>query len=149
MIAWLLVLGSIVTSAITKRRTDLQVGLSNFVKKKHLIKELSEFGITSSYNEYLLFNGWAAYASMEHEFQKVRSARENHKLIQGVADNFDCSISSPNGLKQTHSKAVIMTQEHISTCMSDSALITYIVNQSKIFNIINFQMQDLPLQRSS
>ena len=56
MIAWLLVLGSIITlSVLTKQRTDLQVALSNFVKKKHLIKELSQFGITYSYNEYLLF----------------------------------------------------------------------------------------------
>ena len=57
---------------------------------------------------------------MELEYQKVRSARENHKLMQGVADNFDWSVSSPNRLKQTHSIAVIMTMKHISTDMPDS-----------------------------
>ena len=56
---------------------------------------------------------------MEHGYQKVRSARKNHNLIQAVADNFDFSISSPNGLKQTHSMAVIMTQKDISTDMSN------------------------------
>ena len=32
-------------------------------------------------------------------------------LIQVVADNFDCNISSQNGLKQTHSLAMTLTQE--------------------------------------
>ena len=56
---------------------------------------------------------------MKHGYQKVKSARKNHKLIQGVADNFGCSISPPNGLKQTQSMALIMTQEHILTDMPD------------------------------
>ena len=95
----------------------MQVALSNFVNKKHLIKELSQFGITSFYNEYLLFRGSASYAAMEHGYQKVRSATENHKLIHGSADNFECSISSPNGLKKTHNMAVKMTEERISAGM--------------------------------
>ena len=50
MINSLLVLSGIVTSALTKPRTDFQVALSNVVKKKHLKKELSQYGITSSYD---------------------------------------------------------------------------------------------------
>ena len=46
-------------------------------------------------------------------YQNVKSATENEKLIQGIADNFDCHMSSPNG--QTHSMAVIVTQEQLLT----------------------------------
>ena len=59
-------------------------------------------------------------AAMKHGYQKVRFARQNYKLIQGVADNFECLIPSPNGLKQTYSMGVIMTQGHTSTDMPDS-----------------------------
>ena len=31
-------------------------------------------------------------------------------LVQAVVDNFDCNISSINGLKQTHSLALILIQ---------------------------------------
>lgn len=31
-------------------------------------------------------------------------------LVQAIADNFDANISSPNGLKSTHSLALLMTQ---------------------------------------
>ena len=76
----------------------------------------------------MLFKGSTAYAAIEHEYQKVRSTRENHKLVQSVADNFDCSISTRNGSKQTHSMAVIMAQEHISTDMAIRKMIICVVN---------------------
>lgn len=105
--------------ALIKWRKNLQIVLSNFLKKKLLIKEPSQLGATSSYNEYSLFKGSAAYAATEHGHQKMRSARENQKLIQGLTKKFNCSISSRNELKQTHNMAVIMTKKHISTNMSD------------------------------
>ena len=40
------------------------------------------------------------------------TTEDNQKLVQGISDNFDCNILSQNGLKQTHSMAVIMTQKH-------------------------------------
>lgn len=105
--------------ALIKWKKNLQIVLSNFLKKKLLIKEPSQLGATSSYNEYSLFKGSAAYAATEHGHQKMRSARENQKLIEGLTKKFDCSISSRNELKQTHNMAVIMTKEHILTNMSD------------------------------
>ena len=33
----------------------------------------------------------------------------NNKLFQNVSDNFDCKISSQNGLKKTHSMTVILS----------------------------------------
>ena len=103
------------TSSLTNQRTYLQVATSNLVKRKQLIQELSDFGITSSYDEFLLFKDSAACTAREKGYQNVKSAAENEKLIQGIADNFDCHISSPNGLKQTHSMAVIVIQEKLLT----------------------------------
>lgn len=77
---------------------------------ERICKLLSQFGITSSYDECLLFKGSAAYATMEHGHQKVSSTRENHMLIQGVADNFPNQLKlSPDELKQSLSMAGIMT----------------------------------------
>ena len=44
--------------------------------------------------------------------KRCKSNDGSNKLIQGVSDHFECKISSQNGLKQTHSMAVIMTLEH-------------------------------------
>ena len=120
----------------------MQVALLNFVKKKHLIKELSQFGITSSYDECLLFKGSAAYATMERGYQKVRSARKNHMLIQGVADNF------PNELKQSLSMAGIMNSKNrFQMLCLIQVLILYVVNQSKIFNLVNFQRRQFTVAK--
>ena len=87
-------------------------------------------------------------AAMKHGYQKVRFARQNYKLIQGVADNFECLIPSPNGLKQTYSMGVIMTQGHTSTDMPDSDP-DYISrkSKSKTFNLINFQGQKFTIAK--
>ena len=104
--------GSIITQAISKQRTDLQVALFNFVKRKHLIEELNQFGITSTYDEFLLFKGSAAYAATENSQRGCATTEDNQKLVQGFLDNFDANILSQNGLKQTYSMAFIITQEH-------------------------------------
>ena len=90
-----------ITQAISKQRTDLQVALSNFVKRKHLIEELHHFGITSTYDEFLLFKGSAAYAATENSQTGCATTEDNHRLVQGISDNFACNISSQNDLKQT------------------------------------------------
>ena len=76
---------------------------------------MHHFLVACSYDEFRLFKGSAAYAATETGQQTCLTTRGNRKLIQGISDNFDCSIASPNGLKQTHSMAIIMTQEHVST----------------------------------
>jgi hypothetical protein len=81
------------------------------VKKKKLIKELHQFGVTTSYDEFKLFQGSAAAASQDLTKDLFC---QGSKIIQAVEDNFDADISSPNGLKQTHCMAIIMTQENIS-----------------------------------
>ena len=82
--------------------------------------KISDNGKTSQtyynlYAEFLLFKDSAAYAAMQKWHRNLESTHSNNKLIQGVVDSFDYPISYPNGLKQTHSMEVIMTQEHSST----------------------------------
>lgn len=48
-------LGSIVTQSLKKQRTDFQVAMSNFFKGK-------QFGVTTTYDEFLLFEGLAVCA---------------------------------------------------------------------------------------
>ena len=91
-----------------KQRTDLQAPPSNFVKRKHLIEELYYFGITSTYDEFLLIKGYAAYAAMENSQRGCATTEDNQKLVQDISDNFDCNILPQNGVKQTHSMAVKM-----------------------------------------
>ena len=49
-----LYLGSIVTQSLTKKRTDFQVAMPN-IKRGHLVEELNHFGVTTTYDEFLLF----------------------------------------------------------------------------------------------
>ena len=88
-----------ITQAISKQRTDLQVALSNFVKRKHLIEELHQFGITSTYDEFLLCKRSAACAATENSQRGCATTEDNQKLVQSFSDNFDCNILSQNGLK--------------------------------------------------
>ena len=48
-------LGSIVTQSLKKQRTDFQVAMSNFFKGK-------QFGVTTTYDEFLLFKGLSVCA---------------------------------------------------------------------------------------
>lgn len=52
-------------------------------------------------------------ASKEKNLQGLMDSRTG--LIQTVADNFDTNIASPNGLKSTHSLALLLTQVQEST----------------------------------
>ena len=106
-----LYLGSIVTQSLTKQRTDFQVPMPNFIKLK-LVEELHHFGVTTTYDEFLLFKGSAACVETDKDHKRCKSNDGNNKLIQVVSDNFDCKMCSQNGVKQTHSVVVIMTQEH-------------------------------------
>ena len=78
-----------------KQRTHLQVAMSNLVNRKFLIEELHHYGINSTYDEYLQFKGFAAFAVRQKEASWVLN--NSKKLIQAVGDNFDAKLSTPNG----------------------------------------------------
>ena len=58
-----------------------------------------------------------------------------------VADNFDCMISSLNGLKQTHSLALIITQHGVSEDEESELLIPRI----KKSDVKDLDLRDVPL----
>ena len=68
--------------------------------------------MTTTYDEFLLFKGLAAWDETDKDKKWCKSSHGNNKLIQDVSDHFDCKMSSQNELKQTHSMVVILTQEH-------------------------------------
>ena len=103
-----IMIGNIITSKVANRSTHLLIDPGLLVRKKKLIEHLYDFGIVCSYDEVKLFRSSAA---MEGNKLSITSIMQDHEagLIQAVADNFDCHISSPNGLKQTHSLAMLLT----------------------------------------
>ena len=74
--------------------------------------DLSQFGVVSSYDELVRFRASAAFrASRGNDQTNIQSLRHySTGLVQAVADNCDCNISSMNGPKQTHSMALMMLQ---------------------------------------
>ena len=86
------------------------------LREKHLINELYGFGVCCSYDELLRFKASAAAAANKQS--TLRGVMHcNNGLVHAVADNFDATISSANGLKSIHSLASLMTQlQNIHQC---------------------------------
>ena len=106
-------IANVVTSCLSKSPSrTLQLAIAVFLKKKAFIDALHLFGITPSYDEFKRFKSSAALHTSNEKIPKILSLNGN--LIQGVGDNFDCTINSQNGLKQTHSMALILTQQETS-----------------------------------
>ena len=102
-------IGNIITSTVAHIPTTLQIALSLEVKGAHTIEMLHSFGVTSTYDEMRRFKSSAAQeACNKIKHQGIKNSEAG--LIQVVADNFDTTISSPNGLKQSHLLAMIVTQ---------------------------------------
>ena len=102
-------IGNMITCAVTNRPTALQVALGVKVREKSVIEHLYSFGVTCSYKEVLQFKASAASsAALRTELMGISAV--NDSFIQAVADNFDANISSQNGLKSTHSVALLLTQ---------------------------------------
>ena len=101
--------GNIITSVLTNRPTPLQITIGTALREKSLIELCNEFGITCTYYEVLRFKKSVAHAaSRHHSLQGIMGSDVG--LVQTVADNFDANIASPNGLKSTHSLALLVTQ---------------------------------------
>ena len=79
------------------------------VKKKKAIQTLSRFGAVCYYDELTRFKASAA-AKTSGLSSSCALRHFSTGLVQGLADNFDCTISSANGFCQTHSLALMMIQ---------------------------------------
>ena len=109
-------ISNIVTSMTSSKVLMLQISLGLFVREKKIIECLQELGVTSSYDEVRRFN-----ISAVHHASKDHLILDSEKgLIQGLSDKFDANLSTQNGLKQTHSLAIVLLQCGNLTHAADS-----------------------------
>lgn len=106
-----LLIGNIITSHLTNSPTPLQLGLAVLIEhSKELLKAYHDFGITCSYDELRRYKrSTTSAASKESELAGIKISENG--LVQSVGDNFDQDISSQNGKIQTHSMALLLTQQ--------------------------------------
>ena len=91
------------------------------MKDKSLIDKCYGFGITCSYDEVIRFKASAAQAASQKINLLIRGVFDNETgLVQAAADNFDATISSPNGLRSTHSLALLLTQVRTDESLSSA-----------------------------
>ena len=77
-----------------------------------MIETLHEFGITPTYHEVKRFKVSAAAAGDKNGLSL--NMNDSDSLIQVITDNFDATINSQNGMKQTHVLASIVAQANYS-----------------------------------
>ena len=71
--------------------------------------------------EVIRFKASAAQAASQKINLLIRGVFDNETgLVQAVADNFDATISSPNGLRSTHSLALLLTQVRTDDSLSSA-----------------------------
>ena len=101
-------ISSIIATISSSKSSNLQVALGVCIQEKKLIDHLYEYEITASYDEIRRFKISAASSSGK----EITQFNCENGLIQGVSDNFDATLSTQNGLKQTHSLASIVIQHN-------------------------------------
>ena len=118
-------ISGMISTVSSYKSSILQVALGVFVQDKRLIDHLYEYGITASYDEVRRFKISAASSSGN---QLSHFSSENG-LIQCVSDNFDATLSTQNGLKQTHSLASIIIQHNARPAQKSSKTIKRLKKQ--------------------
>ena len=115
-------IGNIVTSRVKKFFTPLLLDLSIMVQKKETVQHLYDYGAVASYDELRRFKiSSAVYSNNQQSNGVLQHCSQG--LVQCVADNYDCNISSMNGKKQTHSLALIMIQHSKKNFDEDENLV--------------------------
>ena len=104
---------------------------------------LSDYGVVCSYDELKRFRASAAIENTRKITANLRSYLEG--LIQGITDNFDVTIASQNGIKQTHSLALMLAQ-HCSVDGQAQDQEFDIFPKVKKADIKNLQFPDVPIQ---
>ena len=101
-----------VTSVAANTFVMLQLALALLVNGKRVIETLHEFWITPTHHEVRRFKVSAAAAADKNGLPLNMNAFDG--LIQVITDNFDATINSQNGMKQTHALASIFAQANCS-----------------------------------
>ena len=100
-------MSSMIKTAMTSRVSILQVALGLEVQEKRLIEHLCEYRVTASYNEVRRFRISTAFWSGQSPLSKSNSKAG---LIRGISDNSDAHLCTQNGIQQTHALASIICQ---------------------------------------
>ena len=78
-------------------------------RDKSLISLLNTFCVSCTNDEVLRFRASSACAAAD-KMEDLGLMTAENGLVQVVANNFDASISSPNGIASTHALAILVTQ---------------------------------------
>lgn len=105
-----LLIGNIITSAIKKSPTPLQIALGVYFHKKKMVKHMHDYLVCCTYDELLRFKRSSAMGQYAQICRERRQPARVDGLLQVVVDNFDAELSSPNGLVATHDMAIIETR---------------------------------------
>ena len=104
-------INSILLQQFTQAPTALQVFLSVYLRDIPVEKFMSlhRMGVLFSYDELKRFRSSAAHYAASSSLCPTLLLTDG--LIQFIIDNFDLSINSPTGVKQTHSLAAIIAKD--------------------------------------
>eukprot|EP00745_Piridium_sociabile_P037812 TRINITY_DN68984_c0_g1_i6.p1 TRINITY_DN68984_c0_g1~~TRINITY_DN68984_c0_g1_i6.p1 ORF type:complete len:1121 (+),score=248.01 TRINITY_DN68984_c0_g1_i6:81-3443(+) len=104
-------IGSIISSVVTNQPSSLQISLGILMSDhKALIKELSKYNVTCTYDETRRFRRSAAAQASKANLLAGVSDCSLGGLVQVIIDNFDTEISSQNCRLQCHYMAMLITQ---------------------------------------
>ena len=104
-------IGNMITSTCTLRVSMLQVALGLLFRERRIIDHLYEYKVCASYDEVRRYKiSAASHATSNSKESMFAESGSRSGLIQGISDNFDASLSTQNGMKQTHALATIITQ---------------------------------------
>ena len=137
-----------ITSVVYNRTTMLQVSLGLLANKSKLIQHLFEYAVTCSPDEIRRFKMSAAVDCARNEVKsQISITSSNDGLIQSVIDNYDTSISSQNGLQQTHSMGNVIAQPETAKEIEE-------VDETRKFprlfksDLKDVELPDIPMNRS-
>ena len=106
-----LMIGSIIASVVTNQPTPLQIAIGVLMSDhKGIIKALSKYNVTCSYDETRRFRRSAAVQAARGNLLAGMSDCSLGGLVQIIIDNFDTEISSQNCRLQCHYMAMLATQ---------------------------------------
>ena len=106
------------------------------VRENNVIEHLYDYGVVCSYDEVKRFKTSAAVAANEMTKGSVLRPHE-YGLVQVVADNFDATIYSQNGLKHAHAyeNIMVLAAPRINIC--NSSTVTYGLCMVYVINVYN------------
>lgn len=117
-----LLIGNMITSAIKKHPTPLQIALGIFFHRKKTVTHMYDYLVSCSYDELLRFKRSSAVAKYLQQCGERQIPVQVDTLVQIIIDNFDAELSSPNGLVSTHELALIETHSRVPSDTIDDTI---------------------------